>query len=183
MTRPILTTQICYVTHDLDKAIAEWADAFNAGPFFITLVPTDFGQRTYRGTPAKDSFRAALGFCGATMIEFIQPLNDTPSVFREVLDAGGNMAVHHIMPNIRPLTPADYDSLHATYLGKGYDPALEMNLPGMGRCTMFDARKVAGSFVELMEISEPAYAGMEAMRSAHANWDGTRPIREYTEAL
>ena len=88
-------TEICYVTTDLTRAIERWAQDLGAGPFFTLTIPADFGTRTYRGRPAQDSFSAALGFCGSTLVEFVQPLNDRPSVFREVLDERGDLAAHH----------------------------------------------------------------------------------------
>ena len=89
-------TEICYVTTDLTRAIERWAQDLGAGPFFTLTIPANFGTRTYRGRPAEDSFIAALGFCGSTLVEFVQPLNDRPSVFREVLDERGDLAAHHI---------------------------------------------------------------------------------------
>ena len=83
---PGTVTEVCYVTHDLDRTIQRWVDGVGAGPFFVMNLAADFGVRSYRGSPAKDSFKAALGFSGDTLLEFVQPTNDEPSVFREVLE-------------------------------------------------------------------------------------------------
>lgn len=175
--------EICYVTHDLDQAIEHWSNGAGAGPFYALDNPAEFGERSYRGAPAKDSFRAALGFSGNTLIEFVQPTNDEPSVFQEVLKAKGEMAVHHFYPNIRPISGAEYDAMYDRYLAKGYVAALEMILPGLGRCTLFDAREKLGVFVELLEISPEMYAGLEKMHAAHVDWDGQRPKREFLESM
>ena len=53
------TVEVCYVTHDIERAIKHWAEILKAGPFYILNNDAGFGQRTYRGAPAKDSFRAA----------------------------------------------------------------------------------------------------------------------------
>ena len=110
-------------------------------------------------------------------------LDDEPSVFQEVLKTKGEMAVHHVYPDIRPLNAAEYDAIHSRYLGLGYEAALEMVLPGLGRCTLFDAREELGVFVELLEISPAVYASLENMHTAHVNWDGSRPIREFMESM
>jgi hypothetical protein len=176
-------TEVCYVTHDLDRAIERWVDGVGAGPFFIMNLAADFGERNYRGAPARDSFKAALGFSGNTLVEFIQPTNDQPSVFREVLEAKGDMAMHHIMPNIRPMTADDYDALRDRYLALGYVAAIDMKLPGLGRNILFDAREQLGVFVELLESSAAMYAGLENMHAAHVGWDGQRPQRDFMESM
>jgi hypothetical protein len=176
-------TEICYVTTDLTGAIERWAQDLGAGPFFTLTIPADFGTRIYRGGPARDSFSAALGFCGSTLVEFVQPLNDRPSVFREVLDERGDLAAHHIYPNIRPVTGAEFDRLRAGYEQAGYPAALDMVLPGLGRNILFDARARLGVFIELLEVSPPMYAGVEKMLSTHQSWDGSRPIRDFAETM
>jgi Glyoxalase/Bleomycin resistance protein/Dioxygenase superfamily len=176
-------TEICYVTTDLTRAIECWAQDLGAGPFFTITIPADFGTRTYRGRPAEDSFTAALGFCGSTLVEFVQPLNDRPSVFREVLDTHGDLAIHHVYPNIRPVTAAEFDRTRARYEQAGYPAALDMFLPGLGRNILFDARARLGVFVELLEVSPPMYAGVERMLSAHQSWDGSRSIRDFAETM
>jgi hypothetical protein len=176
-------TEICYVTTDLTGAIERWAQDLGAGPFFTLTIPADFGTRTYRGRPAEDSFSAALGFCGSTLVEFVQPLNDRPSVFREVLDERGDLAAHHIYPNIRPVTGVEFNRQRARYEQAGYPAALDMVLPGLGRNILFDARARLGVFIELLEVSPPMYAGVEKMLSAHQSWDGSRPIREFAETM
>ena len=176
-------TEVCYVTHDIERAIERWAEAFKAGPFYVMTSAADFGERSYRGAPAKDSFKAALGFSGDTLIEFIQPTNDEPSVFQEVLKTKGDMAVHHVYPDVRPLSGAEYDSMRNRYLELGYVAALDMVLPILGRCALFDAREQLGVFVELMEGSPDVYASLGNIRAAHLNWDGHRPRREFMESM
>ena len=175
-------TKVCFVTHDVDKAVQHWAEGVNAGPFYVMASAADFfGERSYRGAPARDDFKAALGFSGNTLIEFIEPTNDEPSIFQEILRTRGDMAFHHVYPDLRPLSDAEYDSMHSRYLELGYVAALESALPGGGRCTHFDACEQLGVYVELMQCSPEVYMGFEKMRAAHANWDGDRPRREPAE--
>lgn len=175
-------TKVCFVTHDVDKAVQQWAQGAKAGPFYVMASATDFfGERSYRGVPAKDDFKAALGFSGNTLIEFIEPTNDEPSVFQEVLKARGDMAFHHIYPDLRPMTDAEFDATRERYLELGYIDALDSVLPGGGRCIHFDACEQLGVYIELMRCSPEVYAGFEKMRAAHANWDGDRPLREPAE--
>jgi hypothetical protein len=180
---PGSVTETCYVTADLARAVHHWGETFRAGPFFALTVPESFGTRSYRGRPAQDSFTAALGFCGASLIEFVQPLDDRPSVFREVLEERGDLAVHHVDPNVRPITAAEFDEQRARYERAGYVAALDMVLPGLGRNVLFDARPKLGVFIELLEVSPAMFAGVERMLHAHQTWDGLRPLREFAETM
>jgi hypothetical protein len=180
---PGTVSEICYVTNDLERAISRWSAGLKAGPFYTMTIAANFGTRLYRGRAAEDSFTAALGFSGMTLIEFVQPQNDKPSVFREVLDLHGDMACHHVFPNIRPLSGAEFDRERARYELAGYVAALDMVLPGLGRNILFDARAALGVFVELLEVSPPMYAGVEKMLGAHQSWDGTRPMRDFAETM
>jgi len=176
-------TEICYVTRDLPGAVQRWAENLGAGPFFSLTIPAEFGTRIYRGSRAEDSFSAALGFCGTSLIEFVQPLDQQPAVFREVLEERGDLAAHHVYPNIRPLTAAEFDAERARYERAGFAAALDMVLPGLGRNVLFDARHKLGVFVELLEVSPPMYAGVERMLAAHRSWNGERPLRDFAETM
>jgi hypothetical protein len=180
---PGSVTETCYVTTDLARAVHQWGEAFKAGPFFALTIPAEFGTRVYRGRPAEDSFSAALGFCGTSLIEFVQPLDDRPSVFREVLEERGDFAIHHVYPNIRPITAPEFDEQRARYELAGFAAALDMVLPGLGRNVLFDARPKLGVFIELLEVSPAMFAGMERMLEAHQSWDGSRPMREFAETM
>ena len=176
-------TETCYVTTDLERAVSQWAEGLKAGPFFSLTIPAQFGTRIYRGRPAEDSFSAALGFCGSSLIEFVQPRDDRPSVFREVLEERGDLAIHHVYPNIRPISAAEFDQQRARYERAGFDAALDMLLPGLGRNILFDARPKLGVFIELLEVTPSLYAGVEKMLSAHESWDGSRPLRDFAETM
>jgi hypothetical protein len=180
---PGSVTEVCYVTSDLQRAVLDWAEGLKAGPFFTMTIPANFGTRIYRGQRAEDSFTAALGFCGTTLLEFVQPLDRHPSVFREVLDERGDLAVHHVYPGIRPIGGAEFDGECARYACAGYEAAAVMDLPGLGRNILFDARAKLGVFVELLEVSPALYAGLERMLNAHRGWDGMRPIRDFAESM
>jgi hypothetical protein len=176
-------TEFAYVTTDIDRAIGRWVKAFGAGPFYKMALAADYGERTYRGRKAEDSFIAALGFSGTSLVEFIQPTNDAPSVFQEVLKERGDFTLHHVMPDLRPLSATAYDALDKKYQALGYVPACIMTLPGLGRSVQFDARPYIGSFVEILEVTPALYRCTENMHDAHVGWDGARPMREFSEVM
>jgi hypothetical protein len=173
-------TQWCYLTTDIERATSQWNSFAKAGPFFRIECLNQ--EKIYRGRPATDSFIAVLGFLGTSFLEFIQPIDDKPSIFRELLDTKGEV-LHHIQPNIRPRSAADYDAQFAAYEKAGLAPAVEMVVPGLGRTSFFDAVATGGVFVELVEVSEAMYRGLDYMYEVHRTWDGSRPIRDLMETF
>ncbi len=174
-------TEICYVTHDIAAATARWARTLGAGPFFDMAVPD--GELMLRGKPVRDKFRAVLGFSGTTIIELIQPLSDGPSLFTEVLREKGEGAIHHVYPSIRPLTAEAYDSLCAGYEAEGLERVLDFTVPGIGRNCFYDARDRIGSFIEVLEVNQPAFDMVYKMYEAHLAGPGDRPLRPFAEMM
>lgn len=170
-------TEICFVTEDLEGAVARWVAATGAGPFVVMAFQPGPANR-YRGGPAQDAFRAAIGFLGTTLIELLQPDNGAPSIIREVLDEKGEGALHHVYPSIRPLDAAAYDAQCDRYREQGFAEALSLILPGMGRNAFFDARESIGCFLEVLEFDRAAYDAItERLHSLHLNWNGDDPLR------
>ena len=180
---PGAITKVCYVTHDLERAIARWAEGIKAGPFYVMSHAADSRGRTYRGGPARDSLIAGMGFCGNTLIEFIQPTNDEPSVFQEVLKEKGDMAIHHIYPNMCPLREDEYETIRDHYLSLGYAVVNDVIMPSGGHVLQLDAREKIGLFVELVQCPPEVFANLEYMRAAHFNWNGQRPRRDFMESI
>ncbi|ALR19340.1 VOC family protein [Sphingobium baderi] len=175
-------TEICFVTENIEAAVDRWAKTTGAGPFIVMAFEPSPGNR-YRGEPAEDAFRAAIGFLGTTLIELLQPANAAPSIIREVLDVKGEGALHHIYPSIKPLDAAAYDAQCEAYRASGFVEALSLHLPGMGRNAFFDARDTIGCFLEVLEFDRIAYDAItERLHALHLNWNGEEPLRSI-EAL
>lgn len=174
-------TQLAFVVRDLEKTVAHWVGATGAGPFY--LVHSEIlDQPLYRGQPTRDRFTAAMGFLGDTLMEFIMPLNDEPSIHQEVLQARGE-GLQHIYPRLMPLTAAEYDAQYAEYVAAGYAPGLTAMIPGIGRNAFFDATADLGCFIELLEINPETYAMLEKMHATHRAWDRQNPMREFLELV
>lgn len=179
MTIPYGTiSEICYVVRDLEKSVYTWAETVGAGPFFeVEVVLQDV---IYRGRPAQDTFKAVLGFSGSTVVEFVEPESKAGSVWRELLGKK-DLALHHIYPNMRPLTAAAYDDEVAKYEHAGLKMAWSSFAPPHGRNCMFDALDRIGCFIELLQIDEMGWTFMNAMHQAHLNRDQSRPFRSAAE--
>lgn len=174
-------TETCFVTHDLEKCIDNWVNTMGAGPFYMHTYGPGI-TLSYRGQPAHDSFKAAIGFSGATLIELLQPLNDAPSIFQEILQARGEGALHHVYPNIQPLSAAEFDAQLAAYRDKGFKEAAWLQPPGVGRNVFLDATDTLGCFIELLEFDPVTYSKItERLHAEHMRWDGKNPIRSMAE--
>ena len=142
---PGSVTQVAYVTHDLQRAMAYWMETMKAGPFFVMTTPPGL-HMSYRGRPGTDTITAGVAFCGACNIEIVQPTNDAPSIFREVLAARGE-GLHHVQPKMRALSPSEFDGIYDGYLAQGMELASYADVPGTGRTAFFDDQNRTGAFV------------------------------------
>lgn len=172
-------TEVCYVTGDMDAAARHWANIAGAGPFYLMPMPEmafESGGRHFGGR-----IKAALGFSGTTLVEFIEPLPDTPAIFGEVLERHGEGATHHIMTNIKPISPADFDAICADYEKTGLEKVLAFEVPGQGRNAFFDARREMGVFLEVLECPDTVFGMLDAMYDAHRQGAGDKPLRDVSE--
>lgn len=172
-------TEVCYVTRDMEKAAARWAALAGAGPFY--LMPTPEMQFTADGRVFPGRIKAALGFSGTTLVEFIEPLPDTPSIFQEVLDANGEGAMHHIMSNIKPISADEFDAICEDYASQGLKAVLQFEVPGQGRNTFFDARDQLGAFIEVLQVPEHAFDMLNAMYAVHTDPSGGRGLKDIAQ--
>lgn len=171
-------TQAAYVVFDLEAAIDAWARTLGAGPFFVFDSPVD--DKIYRGKPGSDTNLAAMGFLGGTNIEIFQPVNDAPSMYREVLETTGEGA-HHVIPRMRPMTDEDFDRACAGYEALGLELSTSGTVPGVGRIAFYDARDRIGQFIEVIQLSRETYPVMDLMHDAHVDWDGKDPLRPFSQ--
>ena len=171
-------TQTCYVVDDLDQALGGWIEA-GAGPFFTvdsSIIP---GERLYRGKVATDTFRVGLGFIGTTQLEIIQPTDEQPSIFREVMGTGvtGNI-LHHVQPSIRVKSAEEFEQDLADMEQRGYRIVQTLTTPDGLPVRFFEnPQNPLGYFIELARKSEAAFAVSEAMYRAHLGRRSDDPIR------
>lgn len=174
-----LLSEVCFVTADLARAAARWAEIAGAGPFYEFPSPPE--NLWVRGEIVSDHFRAALGFSGRTIIELIQPGGSTPSIFTEVLAEKGEGAVHHLFPDIRPLDAAAFDARCLEYEQRGLPKVMEFSVPGMGRNRFYDARAELGCYLEVLEGGEIVTRLAAVLHAAHCRRDGGPALRSFDE--
>jgi hypothetical protein len=85
--------QMAYVVPDIHRAMEQWVSKLKVGPWF--LLPNFTGiEPQYRGEPSRAEVSLAMSFAGHMNVELIQPNNDAPSVYGEVLETRGP-GFHH----------------------------------------------------------------------------------------
>jgi hypothetical protein len=165
--------QHAFVVDDLDASIAAFSGTVGAGPWFV--IDRWMGEKAvYRGQPSEAAIRVAMGFSGHILYELMQPLDDKPSVYKELLDTTGP-GFHHFGQGSQ-----DYDAEIARYRAKGYELAFEAHVaPGAGRVGYMDARKDIGAFIEVIENDAAMEANFGRFYAAAVGWDGSDPVRPF----
>ncbi|MDB6061705.1 MAG: hypothetical protein JWM78_1808 [Verrucomicrobiaceae bacterium] len=69
----------------------------------------------------------------------------------------GDLAVHHVFPNLRPLKGPAFDALCAEYAARGLEQVVSFDVPGFGRNVFYDARKELGVFIEILESGDEPF--------------------------
>ncbi len=161
--------QIAYVVTDLEASIRYWVSKMNAGPFFL-FEHAQLENAIYRGAPSDAEISLAVGNSGDLQIEFIQCENDSPSVYREFLEAG-RAGVHHL-----GLMPEHYADTCQSYRDAGFEAAFECSIGGTS-LVYFDTVQSLGHFTELWDRSDSFINFMAQVKLAAQSWNGEEPIR------
>ena len=170
MSQPLYTVrQLAYVVRDLNAALKYWTEVLKVGPFFV-FEHCPLSNQMYRGSPANVDVTLALGNSGALQVELILQHNDSPSVYKEFLDAGRE-GVHHF-----GLMPTDYAATCAQYNALGHEAAFVCDIAG-AELTYFDTVATVGHFVELWEHKSIFTDLFDMVEDAAKDWNGKDPVR------
>ncbi|HEY3729971.1 MAG TPA: VOC family protein [Steroidobacteraceae bacterium] len=164
--------QMAYVVEDIQAAMAAWVEKLKVGPWFL-LDRFTGEQPMYRGQPSRAEVKLAMSFAGHMNIELIQPGNDAPSVYREVIERRG-YGFHHWGK-----ATAQFDDDLARYRKAGHEVGFICRVPSGGRVAYLDTTATLGGFVELIELGggfEPVFS---RFYRASIGWDGSDPVRPF----
>ncbi len=164
--------QMAYVVEDIRASIDWWVNDAKTGPWFL-LDHFWAVDQIYRHTPSQADVAIAMGFAGHMQIELIQPLDDYPSVYKEIIDQRG-YGFHHA-----GIACADVDTEIKAYEARGYTLAFSANVPTGGAVAYLDDGRNEPGMIELI----PATPGMDATFTrfwqASVDWNGKDPIRPF----
>lgn len=161
--------QQAYVVADIEAAMRRWTDTMGVGPwFFNPSIQVD--DTMYRGQPTNLAFAGAITYAGDTQLELIQPLDDSPSCYRDLVPTGQERH-HHVA-----IFADDFDADVARYVAAGFPVAFSGRNRDM-RFAYCDTSSVLGIMVEILEDVPSVRASFGAVKAAADAWDGTDPIR------
>ncbi len=163
--------QVAYVVEDLQKSITEFSEKFNIGPWFYSNGYT-LKEAYYRGEPTDMRMGLALSFSGNMCFEVIQPLDDKPSVYWDVIKKKG-YGFHHL-----GMATTQYEADVARYKKMGYVLAFEGLTPRGIRFAYFDTTGELPGMLELIEYNDTQLKFLSLMQQASVNWDGKDPSRK-----
>jgi len=161
--------QFAYVVEDTERAIGEWVERLNVGPW---IVRERFRPPTgrYRGQPTDAEFTVSHSFTGRTMVELIEQHNDAPSVFNE--RGAGRFGFHHF-----GVMTKTFDADVARYRAMGYEEAFFDTLPTESRVMYLDAKNSdLPGMVELLEHTDAQERVYNEYYEAAVNWNGREAI-------
>jgi methylmalonyl-CoA/ethylmalonyl-CoA epimerase len=139
--------QICFVTDNLEKSIAWFADLTGKEPGPIgKAADHDEAKAVYMGKRAEVSCRLAMFKFSNIDVEFLEP-GPEKSAWRDLLEEKGP-GVHHIAFRTRNVTK------RGAYLeGKGYRELQKAEFDGShGRYAYYDTVRDLGIQIELLEF-------------------------------
>jgi methylmalonyl-CoA/ethylmalonyl-CoA epimerase len=140
--------QICFVTGNLEKSLAWFANLTGKTPSHIGgTAGHDEARARYHGKPAEVSGRLALFRFANIDVEFLEP-GPEKSVWRDWLEEKGP-GVHHIAFKTRNMTERS-----AYLVGEGYEELQRAEfIGGHGRYAYFDTTRELGIQLELLEFN------------------------------
>ena len=158
-----------YVVRDLDAALARWLE-IGVGPWFVLPHLTQRGS-TYRGHPTAPVVSIAFANSGDLQVELIVQEDDSPSVYREFLDAG-HEGLHHLA-----WWTDEFAATEARARQAGWPVVHAGDTGGMARFAYYDAGGTTSTLIEVMELTDATRWLISAVRDGSADWDGTDPVR------
>src|SRR5262245_42407307 len=136
--------QMAYIVDDIHAAMAQWSASLRVGPWF--LLDHFMGvDPMYRGEPSHADIALAMGYAGHMQIELIQPLDEHPSVYREVRDARG-FGFHHF-----GVAVTNFAEATAACARQGFELAFLLGVPTGGSVAYFDTKGALPGMVEVIE--------------------------------
>lgn len=162
--------QICFVVPDLAAALEEWTSTRRGGPFFL-FEHFEFVGPSYKGDAIAPDVSLALGFSGDLNIELIEQHDETPSVYRDMIETRG-YGCHHFARLTkdmdRSIADMEAEDHPCVFFGK-FEPDT--------RFAYCDSRSSLGCFTEFVELNEAVDGLLSLMQDAAKDWDGSNPVR------
>ncbi len=162
--------QIAYIVNDLDAALNHWIEAMGIGPFFL-IDSSTIENPEYYGKPSDLDITAALAYNGSMCIELIEQKNDSPSVYRDVMQSRGS-GFHHW-----GVMTENFDEEVERYIKMDYSLAFSGSVSVGGRFAYMNSFEALGGMVELIDFTPSVKELFAGLQEASVDWDGKDSIR------
>lgn len=157
--------QTAFVTDDIEKSVRDFGKQYDIGGWAI-IRNLSVDSVLLRGKPCTAKISAAVAFQGDMMYEFIQPLDDLPSVYRDK-DSNALLSGFHHLARIVP----DLSEAVARYEAAGMTVAMDVKVSGGGRAIYMEGDPQTG-MIELLEGTPSVDAFVEGCASLEAPLKG-----------
>jgi hypothetical protein len=157
-----------YVVRDLAKAVDAWLE-IGVGPWLLLPHLAQKGS-VYRGQPTEPVASFAFANSGELQLELIEQEDDSPSIYREFLEAGGE-GFHHLAWWVE-----DFDEASRA-AGDAWSVVHAGDTGGLAQFAYYDAGGVTSTVIEVMELTDATRWLATTVRDASVDWDGSDPVR------
>lgn len=164
--------QMAYVVEDIHKATDHWINELKIGPWFLLDHFTGVDP-VYRGAASRADVAIAMGYCGDMQIELIQPNDDHPSVYQELIRSRG-YGFHHF-----GVASHDFDADVRAQEAKGFTLAFKAGVPTGGSVGYMDGGGVLPGFLEFIEVTPGLRETFGRFQQASVGWNGEAPVRPF----
>jgi hypothetical protein len=169
--------QLAFLVRDMDAAVKYWTETLRIGPFVV--IEKSRGDRDifYRGKPTATDFAVAFAYMGDVQIEFIQPTDDEPSIYKEFLDSGRE-GFHHLA-----YWPSDFEGACAHLEANGFSEIGSVRMKdGTLNVAYYETPGQVGTIIELVPLTADRAAYFGRIQRLSQTWDGvTRPVRRFVD--
>lgn len=165
--------QTSYVVADVRAAAAEFSEVYGVGPWTV-VGSSQLEDVRYRGGPGSFDVAVAATVAGDMMLELVAPNDDTPSVFREVVERRRH-GFHHVV-----LATETFAATVEQFLAKGHEVGFEARSSdedGGTRVAFLDRPDDLPGMLEIMELDPGSEEAFTVMHAMSREWDGQDPVR------
>lgn len=153
--------QTAYIVPEIEVAIEDWSRHLGIGPFALCRGITPLAGSTYRGEPSDDvEMHVAFAYIGDLQLELIEPVGDTPSMYREAIERRGHGHHHYAF------CLEDFDAAYQKATAEDFEAVVDAGVPGVARMSYVESRRIPGLVCELIEwndLTRPYFDGMHAL--------------------
>lgn len=164
--------QLAYMAEDFDETLARW-NAIGVGPFYA-MRGVHLKNIEYRGQTTELNIDIAFSYWGDIQIEVIRQNNDQPSIYLDWQKAR-KREIHHLGVMVQDMAAA-----RAYLEASRYKAVYHKVAEGHGEFTYLQSPD-SPDLLELVVHEPGEAAAFVRLRAETEKWDGSGPVREFTE--